>query len=513
MSNKRKHREEAGNSNPLHFRWGVSWLRVLIIAGCLLILLIPIFTIMAPKTSLITLGRVLHKVMSNPETIIPAKSLQIVHSGRATGPLRVDPGNPRYFTDGSGRAIYLTGSHTWDNRQDMGSHVFDYSEYLTLLSQWNHNFLRLWVWEQPKGITTSPDPAEPLATLKPELFARTGPGTAADGGLKFDVTKYNQAHFDRLRQRIVDAGNHGIYVSVMLFDGWSVEQKGGGANPWIYHPFNKNNNINGIDGDPNKDQSGRETHTLQISKVTQVQEAYIRKVIDTVNDLDNVLYEICNECDTSTDWQNHMIDYIHTYEATKAKQHPVGFTATSNPNSILLGSNAEWISPNGSDGYSSDPPVNNGTKVIVLDNDHIFGIGGSVNWYWKGFTRGLNLLYMDVWDGHFIPGTGSQEIRDNLGYILSYANRMNLAAMTPRPDLCSTGYCLANPAANGAEYLVYLPAGGGVTVNLSGASGQLSTEWLNPSTGTTTAGGTTNGGAKRSFAAPFSGDAVLYIYQ
>jgi hypothetical protein len=38
----------------------------------------------------------------------------------AMGPLRVHPDNPRYFTDGSGRAIYLTGSHTWANLQDTG---------------------------------------------------------------------------------------------------------------------------------------------------------------------------------------------------------------------------------------------------------------------------------------------------------------------------------------------------------------------------------------------------------
>ena len=34
------------------------------------------------------------------------------------GLLHVHPENPRYFTDGSGRAIYLTGSHTWMNLQD-----------------------------------------------------------------------------------------------------------------------------------------------------------------------------------------------------------------------------------------------------------------------------------------------------------------------------------------------------------------------------------------------------------
>jgi len=36
------------------------------------------------------------------------------------GPLRRHPNNPRYFTDGSGRAIYLTGSHTWANLVDIG---------------------------------------------------------------------------------------------------------------------------------------------------------------------------------------------------------------------------------------------------------------------------------------------------------------------------------------------------------------------------------------------------------
>ncbi len=40
------------------------------------------------------------------------------------------------------------------------------------------------------------------------------------------------------------------------------------------------------------------------------------KVIDTVNDLDNVLYETVNEGDgTSVDWQYHMIDFIKSYES------------------------------------------------------------------------------------------------------------------------------------------------------------------------------------------------------
>src|SRR6266446_6608406 len=36
----------------------------------------------------------------------------------ATGPLRALAANPRYFTDGSGKAILLTGSQTWNDMQD-----------------------------------------------------------------------------------------------------------------------------------------------------------------------------------------------------------------------------------------------------------------------------------------------------------------------------------------------------------------------------------------------------------
>ena len=104
-------------------------------------------------------------------------------------------------------------------------------------------------------------------------------------------------------------------------------------------------------------------------------------------------------------------------------------------------------------------------------------------------------------------------LRLNLGYALKFAEGLNLAAMTPRGDLASTGYCLANASAASGEYLVYLPFGGSVAVNLSATSGTLNSEWFNPSNGLTVSGVTVPGGGSRSFLAPFSGNAVLYIYQ
>ena len=112
------------------------------------------------------------------------------------------------------------------------------------------------------------------------------------------------------------------------------------------------------------------------------------------------------------------------------------------------------------------------------------------------------------------PDARWNNFRDNLGFILRYSRRVNLANVTPRASLCSTGYCLAQTPTTGAEYLVYSPNGGSFTVNLSAMSSArtLNVEWFNPSTGaTTTAAPIAAGSSSRSFTPPFGGDAVLYL--
>jgi hypothetical protein len=86
---------------------------------------------------------------------------------------------------------------------------------------------------------------------------------------------------------------------------------------------------------------------------------------------------------------------------------------------------------------------------------------------------------------------------------------MDLAAMTPRPDLASTRYCLAHP---GEEYLVYLPEGGRVTLDLCDAAGEFAVEWYLPQVKRTLAGARPLvGGDYVVTVAPYTGDAVLYL--
>jgi len=416
------------------------------------------------------------------------------------GPLRVHPDNPRYFTDNRGQAIYLTGSHTWTNLQTHeGVPPVPYDAYLDFLEAHNHNFARLWRWEHARmdydGI---------MLTVQPQPWQRTGPGTALDGQPKFDLSAFDQTYFDNLRARAVAAAERGIYVSIMLFEGHALNYS---QPPWNWdgHPFHPGNNINqlGVERDT--------LHTLDVPAGVEVQKAFIRKVIDTVNDLDNVLYEIANEDGHGTvEWQYHLIDYIKAYERSKPKQHPVGMTFRYNggTNDELFASPADWISPGTSD--YAEPAANNSGKVVILDTDHIWGIGGDSNWVWKSFVRGNNPIYMDPFGSPHNPAADPTAQRA-MGQTLAYARRLDLAAMEPRPELASSTYALASIGKANDTYLVYSAGKPEVTVDLSSTAGELSAEWFDPQTGKTVDGGSVAGGGVQSFAAPFESSAVLYL--
>jgi hypothetical protein len=436
-----------------------------------------------------------------------------------TSPLRVLARNPRYFTDDSGQAIYLTGSHTWANFQDNGLTMpprsFDYVYYLDWLAGFNHNFIRLWVWEQAAFCPWSDE----KEIFDPLPYQRPGPDLALDGRPKFDLTRFNPDYFDRLRTRVIQAGERGIYVSIMLFQGWS-QKKGytiAPYDPWPGHPFNLANNINGINGDKN----GDSVVDYADPEVRALHAAYIYKVIDTVNDLDNVLYEVINE-GGEKEWDWFVLDTIHAYQRTKPQQHPAGLTGHGRETTTeMLASPANWISPgeNCDPSYKTDPTAWDAGKPSLFDTDHVFGIGGDEMLVWKAFLRGHNFVFMDPWDrkdqvldriSDTIPGqvdASFDPLRKAMGCTRVYAEKMPLATMTPHDALTTTGYCLADP---GTAYLVFLPDGGEATIDLTAACA-LTVEWMHPVSGAITPGETVYGGASRTLAAPFTGPAVLYL--
>jgi hypothetical protein len=390
----------------------------------------------------------------------------------------------------------------------------------------------------------------------PQPWQRTGPNTASDGKLKFDLTKFNQTYFDRLRARVQHLNAAGIYAGVYFFSGeWLHRFRCSGDG----YPITGSNNTNGID-----DGGGTGSTTMTApNAITAIQDAFVEKVIDTLNDLPNVLWIVSLEApQNSTWWNSHLIALTRSYEAGKPVQHPIGYAVQADWNdAIILNSDADWIAPGSrkiphpslrsfldrrvTNGVLRQmigkwlPTTNCGTgrpscKVTINDSDHsYFGMWNDSqqlnrNFFWINFTAGNQTLFMDPYVVYYPrenrnlcssivngvclePDTRWENVRNTMGFIRDYAERMNLAAMTAQGYLSSTGHVLANTNSTNAEFLVYAPAGGSFTVNLSRNKGQFAVEWMNPATGAKAAGPSVSGAAPRTFDPPFSGDAVLYL--
>jgi hypothetical protein len=457
------------------------------------------------------------------------------------GPLMVSESNPRYFTvaankDTERRAVYLTGSHIWNNFHDgMGPgsdcaetpEQFGYDAYLEFLKEHGHNFIRLWRWEQFKSQAAG---GGYHLCMTPQPWQRTGPGTAKDGKPKFDLESFDQAYFDRLRDRVITAGKQGIYVSVMFFDGFALHLSPA-PDHVEGHPFHAANNINGIGITSIVDYQVLPLDT----RVQALQEAYIHKVIDSVHDLPNVLWEVVNESSgggsvdksfaemlglgeppemgDSTEWQYWVIGVVKRYEQEKGyDRHPIGMTMQfpvseqTKVNDPLFNSVADWISPGYDDEIFSEgqhpnapgapqshwlenPPASDGRKIIITDTDHYAPGKGDALWAWKSFLRGHHPILMDfgIIAGVNPPDSSAgsagvppyetfEAARYAMGDTLRFAQRVQLLAMEPRGDLSSTGYVLANP---NQEYIVLQPNETADPFTVTLVEGTYSVEWFN----------------------------------
>ena len=452
--------------------------------------------------------------------VAPTTGLAVA-ADRASGPLVVHPKNPRYFSDAAGRAVFLTGSHTWANIQERGiageTPDFDFSQYLDFLTAHGHNFTRLWTWQHAQwmafALKDTPIRYEPLPYL------RTGPGLARDGKPKFDLSRWNEVFFQRLRERVRAAADRGIYVSVMLFQGFDIDKRRPNqreqGNAWLGHPLHRDNNISGFDGNPKGDDSGHEIYTLELPEVTRLQEAFVRKMIDTVNDCDNVIFEIGNECHQMSGlWQYHMIRFVKEYEATLPKQHLVGMTGAPIKLPELLASDAHWISPPVNASKYERLPANDGAKISIIDSDHTDPLRSDFTRPWRCLLQGHHFLLMDNYrDVRYgapsRPDPRFEAERQAMGVVRRLSERVDLARLQPRPELASTGYCLANP---GKEYVAFRPDEGHLPITVELAGGAYDVTWILPITGDLRVGPlVTSQGGQHDFISPTAGAVALLL--
>jgi hypothetical protein len=462
-------------------------------------------------------------------------TVTVIYETQTGSPLRRSRANPRYF-ENSGGVVFLTGSHTWNNVQDSGPTdpptPLDYNAYVAFLKSKNHNYTRLWAQNLPKsGCENVPSYVQPFP------WKRSGPGRASDGKAKFNLREFDSAYFERLRARVQQAQANGVFVGVMLIEGFGVIQCGRSDDGFPFYAANNINNIHAARGPANWKRTGsfrdirnfpfytryfcrHEWVTGANPAVVEIQKAYVSKVVNTLNEFDNVVWEISNEAGAnSTNWQLDLIQFIREAEANLPKKHPVGFTfqygtTCGGQTETLFQSDADWISP-GTDvgdyrGLDNGPAPNDGEKVILSDTDHLWGVGGNPLWVWKSFLRGLNVLYMDSPFGdHSMQLKTDDGVRQAMGDVLSFARSLPLAKLVPSTTTCSTGFSMID---QGKEYLCLAPSGGRFRMDLSveGAA-KFSLEWFDISTRQRSLGGAYVGSGTQSFVCP-SGDKPCILH-
>jgi hypothetical protein len=496
-----------------------------------------------------------HQITSSGVTVTVANASPVTG---AAGPLRAagtsQPASNYFSIGATGGIRLLAGSHTWNDAQDddtaLGLSAFDFDAFVAFLAAHRMNVTILWHFDVPRFCNWQPGGVWTMNSATGMPWARSGPGIASDGGAKFNLTVFNQAYFDRLRARVQQLQQNGMYAIVQLFDGYDLTYLRCGNTVPLGdgYPLTGVNNVNGIDDGYSVGTSGTGSMTMTAANsLTDVQDSYVRKVIDTLNSLPDVMWEISEEApNNSTWWQAHMIALIRSYEAGKPLQHPIGLPSldtTAASDATLFASNADWIAPSSrlsptDNCAAGNPPC----KVDVNDSDHdYYGMSNDSlqtnrNYLWQNFTHGAHVLFMDPYLVYWsignrnlcggnttplnglcaAPDTHWDNFRDNLGYLLVYANtKLDLLNLSAHGNLASTGFCLANNAGAGGEFLVYAPQGGTFTVNLAAQRGAtLRVEWLDPSSGAVSSGGTVAGGStSQSFTPPWgsSHDAVLYL--
>lgn len=438
-----------------------------------------------------------------------------------------------YHEGYAGVGIYLdAGGATTDVAMDdvtINDVAFDATSGIAELVTAGANFTRLWsmeqtAWGDTADFTNNTYQRIPLNQMPWALTTTrsdTSTGRTVTVGV-YDLDTFNQTYFDTLRSRILTMIAAGVTPSVMLFSGGHLQY----FDYSIGNPFMVSNNINGVTCDANANGLCEESHTLSNATIVNYEKAYLRRVIDTLNDIDNFVFEVSNEDQfDSTLWHEMVLAYVAEYEATKSKQHLLwasafNFGAAANNNYLFNLTDADIVSPACTSAgayvdYDNDPPANDGSKTIFNDSDHAAYSCGTVvrAWPWKNFVRGHYPVYLSERES----GATQTAIKAAMAQTLIYATKIDLANAYPETgtSVFSTGYGLFtgtnSTTPNCSEYILYQPSAATNSVNLSACSAGASfaVEYLDPVTGTVTTDTAVNGGASRNFTS--AGERVVYL--
>jgi hypothetical protein len=372
--------------------------------------------------------------------------LLLLTQGLGAQTLRLHPLNPRIFQY-QGKPTLIIGS---------GEHYgavlnldFDYAKYLQTLEKDGLNTTRIFTGghrENPGDFGIERNSLGPTGDRFICAWARSNEPGYRGGGSKFDLQRWDEAYFTRLKDFMTQAQQRGIIVEVCLFSAYY-------GSMWVNNPMHPGNNVN-----QTQEIDFKKVNTTENGPYWALQEAYVRKMVRELNAFDNFYFEIQNEpwaddgrkvgewndyiqpdllkspgnhwrCimeqanPSSLAWQSKIAALIRNEEATLPKKHLISQNYV----------NFKWYLP------AVDP------QVDILNFHYAHPEAASWNWHWNkalgcnetGFSGSQADPYRrQAWRFIFAGGA----LFNNLDYSFTVGNESGLDSLNNAPGHGSPGF-------------------------------------------------------------------------
>jgi hypothetical protein len=407
-------------------------------------------------------------------------------------PLSLHPDNPHYFLFRHRPAVLVTSGEHYGAVLNLD---FDYLPYLDELHRHGLNLTRTFSgmycesWGEGWN-TLNPAPGRFICP-----WARSQEPGYADGGNKFDLERWDEAYFARLRDFVAQAGRRGIAVELVLFCVFYGEEQ------WALSPLNARNNVNGIGA-----QGRAHVYDESDPAMMAVQERMVRRLVAELRDCDNVYFELCNEPYfdgpvLGSPWNERLIRAVRE----ESGRHLIALNVANGSQNVerfhqgLAILNFHYCAPPDAVAQNRRHPV-----AIAYDESGFAGNGADVyrRHAWDFLLAGgavfSNLDYSftvdspqgrsTAADDHL--GSTDPELRAQLGHLKRFVEGFDFVAMAPEAGLIQDGVppgatarALGQP---GRAYAVYLNGGTQADLVLDLPGGSYRAEWIDPRTGALT---------------------------
>ncbi len=427
--------------------------------------------------------------------------------------LQLHPDNPHYLMYENKPMLLVSSAEHYGAVLNLD---FDYRTYLRTLHEDSMNLTRIFTGTYVEhtgdfGILYNNLAPDGKRFICP--WARSKISGYKGGGNKFDLEKWDEGYFSRLKDFISLAGEYGIMVEVTLFSSIYSDES------WTYCPLYPDNNIN------NTDLVERiKVHTPDNGNLITYQEEVVRKIVRELKEYPNIYYEIQNEpwadntgkhfylnpnepgtesqnwrfhvqvpSESADAWQKTVYNWITVEESTFTNRHLIAQNYTNfyypveKVDSLVSIMNFHYAWPQAvhlNYGYS---------RIISLDEDGFMGDDpgryrrGAWNFILAGGGIYNNLDYsffVGAEDGskkNTAPGHGSKTYRDQLVFLKEFIEGFDYINM--KPDLSvvklAPGTIAQVLANHGKEYALFLNGGTHCKLQLYLPEGTYEASWMN----------------------------------